>query len=225
MLAACEYSGVVRDAFSLSGWDAWSCDIIPTESELTKQEGKHYQCDVFDVLYRDWDLLIAFPPCTYLTYAGTANWLDEGRVMKRIEGAKFFMQLWEAPIPHICIENPRGIMTGIFRTPDMEIHPWYFGDKEMKRTCIWLKNLPLLKYQLENDLFSERTATDKPEPIAIEVRRSTGIIKKRYFNDYVFGNYLSDQRSHLRSRFWPGIARAMAEQWTDYIKNKKSCKE
>ena len=220
VLIGCEYSGIVRDAFSGKGWDAWSCDLLPTESELTKSEGKHYQCDIFDVLYQDWDLLIAFPPCTYLTYAGTCEWTFEGRVMNRIESAKFFMQLYEAPVKHICIENPQGVMTNIFRKPDMTIHPYYFGERQMKRTCLWLKNLPVLKYQLEDDLFSKRTSTDKPEPLLIQIHKKTGRERKRYISDYK-ANYdykSNSERQHLRSKFWNGIANAMAEQWTEYLK-------
>ena len=205
MLSACEYSGITRDAFSNLGWDAWSCDLLPTESEQTAREGKHYQCDIFDVLYQDWDLLIAFPPCTYLTYAGMSNWYDEGRAMKRIEAAMFFMQLWEAPIKHICIENPQGIMSKIFRQPDMTIHPYYFGDQEMKRTNLWLKNLPPLKYQLETDLFGEKTAACKPKPVAITRRRKTGETKFRYNSDFFFRN--DPDRSKKRSKFWPSIAK------------------
>lgn len=139
LLVACEYSATVREAFAAKGWDAWSCDLLPSDLP-----GKHYQCSALDVIDLGWDLLIAFPPCTYLTYAGMANWYDEGRAEKRIKAAEFFMQMYNAPISHVCVENPRGIMSQLFRKPDMEIHPWYFGDREMKRTNLWLKNLPPL---------------------------------------------------------------------------------
>jgi len=219
-LIACEYSGIVRDAFENTGvWDAWSCDLLPTESEQTRLSGKHFQCDVLEVLNQNWDLLIAFPPCTYLTYAGMSTWYDDGRAMKRIEAAKFFMQLYESNIKHICIENPRGILTKIFRKPDMEIHPYYFGEKEMKRTCLWLKNLPILKYSLCNTLFENQTSTLKPEPIIIQYRRVTGEVKKRYRTEYLFRN--NKDRAKERSRFWPSIAQAMATQWTEFILNNK----
>lgn len=110
MIVACEYSGTVRDAFSSLGWDAWSCDLLPTESELTKAEGKHYQGDIFDFIgSRDWDLMIGHPPCDYISYAGTAWWNEPGRVFKRLEGLNFFARLYEAypHIPHICLENPK----------------------------------------------------------------------------------------------------------------------
>jgi hypothetical protein len=219
-LIACEYSRIVADQFEALGWDVTSCDILPAE-----KEGKHYQGDVYDILYtEEFDLCIGFPPCTFLTYAGTAKWNDIDRVMNRIKGAKFFMDLYNAPIKYVCIENPRGIMTQLFRKPDMEIHPWYFGDREMKRTNLWLKNLPILKYQIQPDLFSSiQTATEKPEPIQIQIRRKTGKIKKRYRCDAT--NISTFKNGHERSRFYPGIAKAMAEKWTEYIKlQNETCK-
>lgn len=213
-IIACEYSRIVSDAFEAKGWDVTSCDILPAE-----KPGKHYQGNIFDILYTEkWDLLIGFPPCTYLTYAGTSNWEDLDRVMKRIEAAQFFMKLYNSGIPHISIENPRGIMYNIFRAPDQEIHPYYFGEREMKRTGLWLKNLPPLKYQLQPDLFSDEiTATEKPEPIQIQIRKKTGKIKKRYRSDAT--NISTFKNGHERSRFWNSIAQAMAEQWTEYILN------
>ena len=206
VLIACEYSGLVREAFRRLGHEALSCDLLPTEIP-----GNHYQGNVFDIIKEDWDLMIAFPPCTFLTYAGMGNWYDEGRAMLRIKAAEFFMKLWESPINKICIENPRGIMNKIFRTPDQVVHPYYFGDRDMKRTCLWLKNLPPLKYQLHDDLFSNRTAVDKPEPIRIEMRKKTGQIKKRYFTDaFIDGHFKS---AYDKSKTFPSIANAMAEQW------------
>lgn len=108
MLAACEYSATVREAFKKNGWDAWSADLLPSEIL-----GNHYQGDVLDILNENWDLIIEFPPCTYLTYAGMANWYDEGRAVKRIEAAKFFMQMYEAPAKHVCVENPRGMRNNV----------------------------------------------------------------------------------------------------------------
>jgi site-specific DNA-cytosine methylase len=216
VLVGCEYSGVIRDCFSKMGWDAWSCDLLPTESEMTKAEGKHFQCDIFEVLYQDWDLFIAHPPCTFLSYAGMRNWYDDGRAIKRIDAAKLFMQMYEAPVKHICIENPQGIMGKIFREPDMVIHPYYFGEMQMKRTCLWLKNLPLLTYQLEDDLFSKRTATDRPNPVQIQIRKKTGRIKNRYWTDCIgVGNKIKTGKE--KSKTFNSIGRAMAEQWTEYI--------
>lgn len=232
ILVACEYSGRVRDAFENLGWNALSIDLLPTESEQTKQAGKHWQGDIFsfddtpiyfEILKNRFDMLIGFPPCTYLTFAGKANWLDEGRTMKRIESAKFFMKLYELPIDHICIENPQGIMTNIFRNPDQIIHPYYFGDHEMKRTCLWLKNLPPLYYAKERTLFDDEiTAKEKPKPKYITLHKKTGKMKNRYFCDGYYnetenGKKLLFRSGHEKSKTFPGIANAMAEQWTKYF--------
>jgi len=222
ILVACEYSGIVRRAFAQLGWDAWSCDLLDTQmpTELCPDEnlngwGNHIQGDALSVINYGWDLLIAFPPCTYLTYAGMRNWYDEGRAMKRIEAAKFFMQLYDAPIQHICIENPRGIMSKIFREPDMTIHPYYFGEPEMKRTCLWLKNLPKLEYRFTDDLFGLKTATEKPQPNRVEINKKTGRLKNRYFTDTIVNHKLKTGLE--KSKSFQSIANAMAEQWTEYI--------
>lgn len=209
ILVGCEYSGVVRTAFSKLGWDAWSCDILPTEIP-----GNHIQCDILDIINDDWDMLIAFPPCTYLTYAGMKYWYDEGRAMKRIKAAEFFMKLYDAPVPHVCIENPQGIMNKIFREPDMIIHPYYFGEPEMKRTGLWLKNLPKLKYFLEDDLFQQKTATEKPKPNKIDIKKN-GKKQNRYFVDTISNNHFKS--GHERSKTFQSIANAMAEQWTEFF--------
>jgi site-specific DNA-cytosine methylase len=230
---ACEYSGRVRDAFENAGWNAWSCDLLPTESEQTKQSGKHIQGDVFDAYDSLWlencpDMLIAFPPCTYLTFAGNAKWLQEGRTMKRIDAAKFFMQIYELPVEFLCVENPQGVMTNIFRKPDQIIHPYYFGDREMKRTCFWLKNLPPLKYTLDNNLFGEEvTATEKPKPHYRTLHKKTGRMKNRYFCDgYFEGKDDKEKKLQFRtgkekSLTFPSVANAMAEQWTEFFINQK----
>ena len=179
VLVACEYSGIVREAFKARGWDAWSCDILPTEIF-----GNHYQGDVFDIIDDGWNLMIAFPPCTYLTYSGMRNWYDDGRAMKRIKAAEFFMSLYDYSIPYIAVENPQGIMNKIFRQPDQVVHPYYFGDPEMKRTCLWLKNLPALKYRLEDDLFLKATAVERPEPNRIELCKKKRAIKKQVLYRY-----------------------------------------
>lgn len=208
ILIACEYSGIVRSAFSRLGWDAWSCDLLPTELP-----GNHLQCSALDVLNDGWDMMIAFPPCTYLTYAGMRNWYDEGRAYKRIKAAEFFMQMYNAPVQHIAVENPQGIMAKIFREPDMTIHPYYFGESEMKRTCLWLKNLPKLEYHLENNLFAEKTATEKPQPVFIDKNG-----KARYFTDSI----RNKQQGKMRSKSFEGISNEMAEQWTAYFLQKSS---
>lgn len=216
-LIACEYSRIVATEFEKKGWDVTSCDILAAE-----QPGKHYQGNVFDILYSEkWDLLIGFPPCTYLTYACTSQWEVIDRVVKRIEAADFFMKLYNAPIKYVAIENPRGIMYKIFRQPDQEVHPYYFGEREMKRTGLWLKNLPKLQYQLKPDLFNQKiTSIEHPEPIQIQIRKKTGQIKKRYRSDAT--NTDTFKNGHERSRFWVSIAKAMAEQWTEFYLSNKS---
>ena len=138
VLVACEFSGVVRDAFIRKGIDAISCDLLPSESW-----GGHIQGDVRDVLSDGWDLMIAHPPCTNLAVSG-ARWFKYKE--KEIEeSARFFMELATCDIPKICVENPISIMSTLWRKPDQIIQPWQFGHGETKATCLWLKGLPLLK--------------------------------------------------------------------------------
>lgn len=196
ILIACEFSGIVREAFKAKGHDAWSCDLLPTEIP-----GQHIQGDVLEILDEGWDMMIAHPPCTYLSYAGAAVWNKPGRKEKREKALRFFIALYNAPIPKICIENPHGYPRVAFRQPDQEIHPYYFGDPYMKRTLLWLKNLPLLIYEITDTLFDKRTATEKPKPDFI---RKDG--NKQYFCSRV-------RNPKDRSRFWLGIAQAMADQW------------
>jgi site-specific DNA-cytosine methylase len=137
VLVACEFSGVVRDAFKRAGHDAWSCDLLPTE-----RKGKHYQRDVREVLGLFWDLLIAHPPCTHLAVSG-ARWFKDKRVEQE-EALAFVRLLLDAPIPRIALENPVSIISSRIRKPDQIIQPHQFGHPENKTTCLWLKNLPPL---------------------------------------------------------------------------------
>jgi len=202
VLIACEFTGTMRDAFIKAGHDAMSCDLLPTENP-----GPHYQGNIFDILYDGWDLLIGHPPCTYLSYAATKYWYQPGRARKRIEALQFFLQLWEAPIDKICLENPMGCANEMIAKYSQIIHPYYFGDSDLKKTCLWLKNLPLLVHIKEDDLFEKRTHAEKPEPTYVD---KSG--KKRYFTDAISG---SNNGGHNRSRSFPGIAKAMAEQWSN----------
>lgn len=140
VLIACEYSGVVRDAFAALGHDAMSCDLLPTDAP-----GNHYQGDVRDVIDGCWDLMIAHPPCTHLSVSGAKHFAE-----KRIDGRQqsaisFFMMLVKSDIPMIAVENPVCIMSSLYRKPDQIIQPWQFGHGETKSTCLWLKGLPLLQ--------------------------------------------------------------------------------
>ena len=140
VLVACEFSGIVREAFARRGHEAWSCDLLDTEIP-----GQHYRGDVRDLFDDHWDLMIAHPPCTDLASSG-ARWFPEKRADGRQQAAiYFFMGLIAAPIKRIAIENPVGMMSSIYRKPDQIIQPWQFGHGETKATCLWLSNLPPLQ--------------------------------------------------------------------------------
>lgn len=184
VLIGCEFSGVVRDAFTARGHDAWSCDLLPTE-----RPGQHIQQDIFTASGRwalptDFDLLIAFPPCTHLAASG-ARWFDKKQVEQR-KAIWFFTALCGAPIDRIAIENPIGIMSTLYRQPDQIIQPWQFGHGETKATCLWLKNLPRLVPTNIVDGRTPRVHCASPGP----------------------------ERWKERSRTLPGIAAAMADQWS-----------
>lgn len=187
VLVACEFSGIVRDAFTKAGHYAVSCDLLPSE-----RPGNHLQQDIRTVDLSKFDLMIAHPPCTYLSYAGNV-WLKQpGRLEKRKEAFLFFMDLINAPVEKICVENPLGYPAKAYRKPDQIINPYNFGESAKKRTCLWLKNLKPL----------EHTTPDLTPPLG----RWDG---KRYRNWIDCGNHSAKNRS----RTFQGIAEAMAEQW------------
>jgi site-specific DNA-cytosine methylase len=139
VLIACEYSGRVRDAFKAAGFDAWSCDLLPTD-----KPGQHYQGSVLDIIGNGWDLMIAHPPCTDLAVSGARHFaqkIADGRQQAALE---FVALLMAAPIERIAIENPISVISSKIRKPDQIIQPWQFGHGETKSTCLWLKNLPKL---------------------------------------------------------------------------------
>lgn len=179
VLVACEFSGVVREAFSRRGYDAWSCDLLPSEIR-----GQHIEGDVRKVLGWDWTLMIAHPPCTYLASSG-ARWFKD-RPAEQEAALAFVRELMEAPIPHIALENPIGVISTHIRKPDQIIQPWQFGHGETKATCWWLRNLPAL------------TPTE-----VVEGREGR-----------VWKESPSPDRWKNRSRTLPGIAEAIAEQWS-----------
>jgi len=199
MLVACEFSGIVREAFAKKGWDAWSCDLLPTEIPSEK----HIQDDVLKHLDSGWDLMIAHPPCTYLSYVAIRHWNKEGRKELRDKAMEFFMALINAPIKKICVENPVGLPNTDYRKPDQIIHPYYFGEPVQKRTCLWLKNLPKLEFS--------KTIIEKPKPL---YRLST---TGKAIN-WVEGIKGTKNRSQERSRTFQKIADAMAEQWGNEVK-------
>lgn len=199
VLVACEESQTVTIAFRKLGHEAYSCDIQPCSGGHPEW---HLQQDVIPLLNEKWDLMIAHPPCTYLSYVGTRHWNKPGRKELREEAMNFFMQFINAPIEKICVENPVGYPIKAYRKYDQIIQPYYFGDRQLKRTCLWLKNLPKLSYQKYDDMFGKRTITDYPEPLGY--LKTTG--KPIQWTEYKHG-------SKTRSKTFPGIAQAMAEQW------------
>jgi site-specific DNA-cytosine methylase len=190
VLIACEYSGRVRNEFAKIGWDAWSCDILPSDTT-----GKHHQGDLREILDQEWDMLIAFPPCTYLSVSGM-HWTVRGlRDPKLTEDALDFVRLiLNSPVKHIALENPVGCISTRIRKPDQIIQPWQFGHAESKRTCLWLKNLPKL---VSTDI------CEKPENGRWENQTPSGQNK--------LGP--SSTRAKERSKTYSGIAAAMAQQW------------
>jgi site-specific DNA-cytosine methylase len=201
VLVACEFSGVVRDAFIKLGHDAVSCDILPTE-----KEGPHIQDDVLKHLGEGWDLMIAHPPCTYLTLAGNRWFLPKykerypNREQQRLDAIEFVKQLYNSKIPRIAIENPLGVLSSVWMQPSQIIQPYWFGVTERKTTCLWLKNLPKLK----------PTKMVKPKLILCA--------DGKWYSEYHVKtfNIKSGLRGHERSRTFQGIADAMAAQWSNY---------
>ncbi len=197
VLVACEYSGTVRDEFEKLGWNAWSCDLLPTE-----KPGNHYQCDVFKAIEKQkWDLMIAHPPCTYLCNSGV-RWLykgetkDESRWRKMREGGRFFKKLLAVDIPHIAIENPiphKYALDIIGRRYDCIVQPYEHGHPESKATCLWLKNLPVI-------LPSNR----------VKPTRGSAMHKLPPSKD----------RWKIRSKTYEGIAKSLAKTFNEYIKEK-----
>jgi len=193
VLVACEYSGRVRDAFIARGHDALSCDLLPTDTP-----GPHYIGNVQDILADHWDMMIAHPPCTYLCSSGLHwNTRRPGRAQLTEDALEFVRMLMDAPIARIAIENPTGCISTRIRKPDQAIHPYQYGHDASKKTCLWIKNLPLLR------------PTQYVEPRIVDG-------KNRWANQTDSGqNRLtpSPDRWKIRSETYKGIARAMASQW------------
>ncbi len=191
VLIACEFSGIVREAFAARGHDAWSCDLLPSE-----RNGPHIEDDVRNRLtWAHWDLMVAFPPCTHLCSSGARWWAE--KTDEQREAIRFVKALAEAPIARIAIENPIGILSTIWREPNQIIQPWQFGHGETKATCLWLKNLPPLQPTHFDgpNLFWEEAPVER----AARVHREPP----------------SPDRWKNRSRTYQGIAAAMAAQWRD----------
>jgi hypothetical protein len=183
VLIACEFSGIVRDAFKEKGHDAWSCDLLPTE-----KPGQHIQGDVLEILNNGWDLMIAHPPCTYLC----RNRARQNKAENITPDNSFFLALLNCGIPKICVENPLPAKASNLPPYSQIIQPWYFGHDHSKKTCLWLKSLPLL------------VSTD-----IVQISYITTATGHRYTK----GWYKMPRTSTARSRTFQGIADAMAAQW------------
>ena len=189
ILIACEFSGTVRRAFAKKGHNVTSCDLLPSDDDSKD----HYQGDVFDLLNNNkYDLMIAFPPCTHLAVSGAKHFAKKREDGRQQQGIDFFLQIVNANIPKIVVENPVGIMSTLFRKPDQIIQPWQFGDNAQKTTCLWLKDIPCLKH--------------------------TNIVDKGEFYTSPSGKrlpkwYSDNKSSKVRSKTFQGIADAMASQW------------
>lgn len=192
VLVACEYSGIVRDAFAARGHEALSCDLLPTE-----RGGAHYQGDVRDLLDYPWDLLIAHPPCTHLSVSGALHFDAKRLDGRQYAAVSFFMLLARARVERVAIENPVCIMSSLWRKPDQVVQPYHYGHDASKATCLWLKNVPRLR------------PTGFVEPRIVDG-------KPRWSNQTDSGqNKLapSPDRAKVRSATYAGIAEAMADQW------------
>lgn len=214
VLIACEESQVVCIAFRNKGHEAFSCDLLPCSGG---HEEWHLQQDVFKVIDKGWDIMIAHPPCTYLAVSG-AQWYYHpedktlpvekrrphpkypNRAEERTRAIEFFLALANAPIDKIAIENPIGIMSTIWRKPDQIVQPYMFGDEATKTTCLWLKNLPRLE---------PTKIVGKGERIHF----ASGKSQPKWYSDAFVKAKTKEERQTLRSKTFPGIANAMAEQW------------
>jgi len=193
ILVACEESQEVTKAFRKLGFDAWSCDLQDCSGGHPEW---HIKGDAIEQLNKGWDLLIAHPPCTHLAVSG-ARWFKEGKkpLYLQHEAVEFFMAFINAPIKHIAVENPVCVMSSKYRKPNQIINPFQFGHPEQKKTCLWLKNLPKL----------EETNNVCGYMMTLPIRERTRI------------HWLGSNKSKERSKTYPGIARAMAEQWGKYL--------
>lgn len=218
ILIACEFSGIVREAFRKKGHLAISCDLLPTEIP-----GKHYQGDLKDIINMGWDMMIAHPPCTYLASSGL-HWNNKvpGRAQKTEEALDLIRFLLEADIEKIALENPTGRISTAIRRPDQEIQPYFFGEDASKLTGLWLKNLP----PLEPTKFINGTLYCCGQELDEGLGKygcpdccGDNIAKRRWGNqtprgqDKANNNRSTNDRWKIRSRTFQGIANAMAEQW------------
>lgn len=213
ILIACEESQAVCKEFRNLGHQAFSCDILDCSGGHPEW---HIKDDVLKVINDKWDMMIAFPPCTHLTVSGAMHFEQKKKDGRQQQGIDFFMSMINAPIQKIAVENPIGIMSNIYKKPSQIIQPYYFGDPYTKTTCLWLKNLPLLQHYKEVDLFNNKVTHIKTSNEYKEwICKKTGKKKRQqlwYYNALINAK-TKEERSTIRSKTFPGIAKAMAEQW------------
>lgn len=185
LLIGCEYSGIVRNAFIKAGHNAISCDLLPGSPG-----GPHWQCDIFEAINsKKWDGAVFFPPCTYLCRAQIPAMVNsKARMLKSLHALKFVTDLYHCNIPLVAIENPIGLLSSSFRPPDQIVYPWWFGDKHSKDICLWLKGLP---------------------PLMAGAKHWGRVPVSNHVN----GQMSQDLKSHIKSRFFPAVAKAMSNQW------------
>lgn len=217
ILVGCEESQEVTKAFRALGFSAFSCDLIECSGNRPEW---HLQMSVFDAIkLREWDLGIFFPPCTRLTVTGNKWYKPEYKnrfpniLQEREDAIIFFLKIANSNIHRLAIENPIGIMSTVFRKPDQIIHPYYFGDTERKSTCLWLKNLPKINHSVSDNLFFNKTHV-APEII---YHKSGNTDSKFHFDSL---SLPKEERTKVRSKTFPGIANAMANQWGEYLTRK-----
>jgi len=213
ILVACEESQAVTKELRKLGHEAYSCDILACSGGHPEW---HLQGDVVKQLDKGWDMMIAFPPCTHLTVSGARHFKAKQADGRQQQGIDFFMQMINAPIEKIAVENPIGIMSTVYRKPDQVIQPYFFGDGFTKTTCLWLKNLPLLQHFKEVDLFNDtithvETSSDYKEWVS----KKSGKQKRQqmWYYKALTEAKTKEERSTIRSKTFPGIAHAMATQW------------
>jgi len=209
ILVGCEESQAVTIELRNLGYEAYSCDILPCSGGRPEW---HIKEDILKVIDRGWDMLIAFPPCTHLALSGCQHWPQKQKDGRQQKAIDFFMSLVKAPIEKICIENPMSIMSTAYRKPDQIIQPWQFGHEAQKTTCLWLKNLNKLE---------PTNIVSKGEFIEFVSKKGVKKRQPKWYFDALKNSKTKEDRRTLRSKTFKGIAEAMANQFTQPLKQYK----